>query len=148
MSNSLLREELALLDQALAAGALVLTPNYSSSMQLQNNWCRYALTHQHSKIVATPAITAIDLWLGKLWQELALHIQVPVLGWQVLTPAQELLLWRRVIRATDAGALLLNIDGTAESTREALRLLQQWQIPLHELGNHIHHRDDPNAAPD
>lgn len=148
MTKTRLLEELAQLDVALAAGALVLTPNYSSSMQLQNNWFRYALSLQTSRVVATPAILAIDLWLAQLWQQLALHINAPLLGAQVLEPTQELLLWRRVIRDTEAGALLLNIDGTAESTREALRLLRQWQIDLRVLSNQVRNNVDSDAAPD
>ncbi|MES2623920.1 MAG: PD-(D/E)XK nuclease family protein [Pseudomonadota bacterium] len=148
MSNTLQQEELARLDTVLAAGAQVLTPNYSSSAQLQNNWCKYALARQNSKIIETPTIAAIDLWLGKLWYELALHLDAPQLGWQVLEPAQELLLWRQVIRATDVGTFLLNIDGTAESTREALRLLQQWQITLPELHKHVRLTNSQDENPD
>jgi probable DNA repair protein len=146
MTKASLPDELVQLDLALAAGALVLTPNYASSMQLQNNWCRYSLSRQTSTVVATPTIFAIDLWLTQLWQQLALHINTPLLGWQVLEPAQELLLWRRVIRATEAGALLLNIDGTAENTREALRLLQQWQIDLAELSKHVRRNGGSGAG--
>ncbi len=137
MNNTPQQAENIRLDTALTAGAVVLTPNYLSSIQLQNHWCRYTLNHQHSKIIATPAIFAIDLWLEQLWQTLALHCTHPKLAWHLLQPAQELLLWQQVIRESDAGANLLNIDGTAHSTRETLLLLQQWQIPLAELKSHV-----------
>jgi probable DNA repair protein len=130
--------ELGSLDTHLRDGALVLVPNYRSSDQLTALLCAWRTeTGTHSSIQRKPAIIAIDLWLAELWQQLGLGQDNPLLARHVLTGAEEMLLWRKIIREESPDLLLLNEEGTAEAASAALRLLQQWCIPLPEVRRHL-----------
>lgn len=125
------------LSQALDAGALLLAPNYRSSDQLLEQLCRYRLQQGHGPAFPRPAIRAIDLWVADLWQRLAALHDAAVLDWQVLEPADEQLLWQQVISATSPELLLLNREGTAVAAAEAWRLLQQAQLSLGAVRQHL-----------
>lgn len=116
-----------LLLTVLADGGLVLTPNFRSSDQLIE-WSR-----QPARIQPRPAILAIDLWLRDLWTEAAQRGTDAVLEYQLLTPAEELLLWRQVVTEASPGLFLLDHTGAAASAADGWRLLQQWCLSLPQL---------------
>lgn len=136
------------LDAALTAGATVLVPNHRASQQLQEAWSRRQIRASGKRVLRLPAIRAIDPWLADIWQQLALLYPSPVLGWHILQPVQELLLWRQVIADSPAGATLLNLDGTASSVRNAWRLLQQHRVPPAELRSELSFARLPGELPD
>ena len=116
-----------LLLTVLADGGLVLTPNFRSSDQLIE-WSR-----QPALVQPRPAILAIDLWLRDLWTEAAQRGTDAVLEYHLLTPAEELLLWRQVVTEASPGLFLLDHTGAAASAADGWRLLQQWCLSLHQL---------------
>lgn len=74
---------------------------------------------------ARPVIQSIDVWLTSCWQEVRYSAEeVPLL----LSPAQELVLWREVIEAE--GDDLLDAGTTAQLARRAAFTLAEWHIPL------------------
>lgn len=130
-------DRMAELDAALEAGALLLVPNFRSSDQLVDQLCRYRRRVLPTALLPRPAIRAVDLWLEELWQQLGHLHHADTLHWRVLQPAEEQVLWQRLIRKTSPELLLLNQDGTAVAAASAWRLLQQWQIPLPALRQHL-----------
>lgn len=148
MPQAPVHDTLATLDSALASGAAVLVPNHRASQQLQDAWNRRQIRATGNPVLALPAIRAIDPWLDHIWQQLALLQASPVLGWHILQPVQELLLWRQVIANSPAGATLLNLDGTASSVRNAWRLLQQHRITPAELRSELSFARLPGELPD
>jgi len=126
-------DRMADLDAALDGGALLLVPNYRSSDQLVDQLCRFRRRLRPDSLLSRPAIRAIDLWLADLWEQLANLHQADSLHWRILLPAEEQLLWQRLIPKTSPELLLLNQDGTAVAAANAWRLLQQWQLPLLQL---------------
>jgi len=125
------------LDALLQEGALVLVPNHRSSGQLGELVARWRADTGNRMVQPKPAIMAIDLWLTDLWRQLSLHRDDDRLQWHVLQGGEELLLWRKVLQDSSPDLLLLNQDGAAASASEALRLLQQWQIPAATLRQHV-----------
>ncbi len=70
------------------------------------------------------AIQSMDAWLISCWQEVRYSIaDIPVL----LSPAQELVLWREVIEAD--GGDLLDADATAQLARSAAITIAKWHVP-------------------
>ena len=116
------------LDLFLQQGGVVLLPNHHGAQQWQDSHGRWRCVQRNSTVVAAPAIHAIDLWLNQLWQTLAAQCTDAVLGWRVLSGGEEELLWQQLLNESPAGADLLNTSGTARQLREALRLLQLWQL--------------------
>lgn len=116
-----------LLLAVLAEGGLVLTPNFRSSDQLIE-WSR-----QPALVQPRPAILAIDLWLRDLWTEATQRGTDAALDYQLLTPAEELLLWRQVVTEASPGLFLLDHTGAAASAADGWRLLQQWCLSLPQL---------------
>lgn len=136
-------DRMAELDAALAAGAVLLVPNYRSSDQLVDQLCRYRQRAQHGSVFLKPPIRAIDLWFTELWNELAQLHDAGVLQWRLLQPVEEQLLWQQVVESESPELVLLNRDGTASTIADAWKLLQQWQLPLGELRRHLSLGNDP-----
>lgn len=116
------------LDVFLQQGGVVLLPNHHGAQHWQDSLGRWRCAQLNTRVVDAPAIHAIDLWLNQLWQTLSAHCTDAVLGWRVLSGGEEELLWQQLLAETPAGAGLLNTSGTARQLREALRLLQLWQL--------------------
>jgi ATP-dependent helicase/nuclease subunit B len=145
-------DRMAELDSALADGAVLLVPNYRSSDQLVDQLCLHRQRTQHGSVFLRPAIRAIDLWFTELWNELAQLHEADVLQWRLLQPVEEQLLWQQVVESESPELILLNRDGTASTIADAWKLLQQWQLPLSalrqhlSLGNDAAHKDDREYA--
>ena len=71
-----------------------------------------------------PVIQSMDVWLTSCWQEICYITDLPVL----LSPWQEVLLWREVIEADDGD--VLDAGATAQLARRAAAAASEWQIPL------------------
>jgi probable DNA repair protein len=136
-------DRIAELDAALSAGALLLVPNYRGSDQLVDQLCLYRRRAQGGSVFVRPAIRAIDLWLRELWEQLTQLHDAACLGWRILEPAEEQVLWQQLIRKASPELLLLNRDGSATAAASAWRLLQQWQLPLEELRRNLELAGDP-----
>lgn len=148
MRPALPHEVLAELAEALAAGTVLVVPNHRSSQQLHDAWGQWQSRKLGTPVLRVPPIRAVDTWLGELWQQLALQNEAPVLGWHLLEPAEELLLWRQVLAASPAAAELLNHEGTAATARDTWRLLQQALIGVSDLRGALTLQHLPGAFPD
>jgi probable DNA repair protein len=82
-----------------------------------------------------PPIYNVETWLERCWQEVRYdQTGTPVL----LSPAQELLLWRKLIEREHAD--LFDVNAAARGAREAARIVAQWHIPLGASG-WLEHQD-------
>jgi ATP-dependent helicase/nuclease subunit B len=141
-------EVLTELAEALAGGAVLVVPNHRSSQQLHDAWGQWQSRRLGTPVHRVPPIRAVDTWLGDVWQQLALHNEAPVLGWHLLEPAEELLLWRQVLAASPSAAELLNHEGTAATARDTWRLLQQALIGASDLRGALTLQQFPGGLPD
>jgi ATP-dependent helicase/nuclease subunit B len=139
---------LAELADALAAGAVLVVPNHRSSQQLQDTLARWQSRRLGAPVLRVPPIHAVDVWLRDLWQQLALHNEAPVLGWHLLEPAEELLLWRQVLANAPSAAALLNQEGTAATARDTWKLLQHALVGVSDLRAALQLHRLPGALPD
>src|SRR5579872_574095 len=82
-----------------------------------------------------PPIHSSESWLERCWQEVRYDKSgIPAL----LSPAQELLLWRQLIEQEHAD--LFDINAAARGAREAARIIAQWHISLDGAG-WLEHQD-------
>jgi probable DNA repair protein len=77
----------------------------------------------------TPDILNWNAWLARSWNEAVYAGRAELL---LLSPSQELVLWELSIRASSAGAELLNPAGTARAAAQAWQILHDWRIPRDE----------------
>ena len=82
-----------------------------------------------------PPIHTVETWLERCWHEVRYDKSgIPAL----LSPAQELLLWRQLIEQEHAD--LFDINAAARGAREAARIVAQWHISL-EAPGWLEHQD-------
>ncbi len=71
-----------------------------------------------------PAIYSVNAWLAACWQEVRYNaLDSPLL----LSPAQERVLWQRIIEEQHAD--LFDINAIAGMARRSAQLLSEWRIP-------------------
>ncbi|HEX4229755.1 MAG TPA: PD-(D/E)XK nuclease family protein [Bryobacteraceae bacterium] len=76
-----------------------------------------------------PPIHSVETWLERCWQEMRYDQSgIPAL----LSPPQELLLWRQLIEQEHAD--LFDVNAAARGAREAARTIAQWHISLEAPG--------------
>jgi ATP-dependent helicase/nuclease subunit B len=76
-------------------------------------------------------ILPITTWLQRLWQNYsATQISADSTIPQLLTLAEETILWEETLRIAHENTYLLNISAAAELAKSAWGLLQQWDIPI------------------
>ena len=78
----------------------------------------------------TPKILPWSVWLQDLWEE-AVVSGALVEQALLLTPQQELYIWKEKIAGSE-GSPLLDINGTARQAQQAWQLMQAWQLNLNE----------------
>lgn len=126
----------ALLAPALSRGAIVLTPNRRLASRI-----RLALAARHAVAPAAPVYAIAD-WIDQLWQQMIARADALAAGLLVLSPAQELALWERAVRADDTP--LLRPGQAAAQAQSVYRTLALWQqLPLTKAL-----RDECAAQPD
>ena len=112
--------------EAMHAGHLVLTPNHRTRVQLLDAYGPWRQSRGLSPVCATPAVYPVDIWLRRLWLDLE-----PATGRAaILEPALETLVWQDIVRASEAGAGLVNQRATARAVQEAWRLAHLWRIDM------------------
>ncbi|MFA5549520.1 MAG: PD-(D/E)XK nuclease family protein [Porticoccaceae bacterium] len=120
---------------AIAAGALVLTPNLRLARKIRDAWDGECLGRGESTWLA-PSIFALDSWLDDCWQQLVDGAWPPALAAAPARPAQQQWLWEQVLAEDDsAGA---NPRGFAELAQRGWRLAREWQLPLADLAREPH----------
>jgi probable DNA repair protein len=113
------------LHAALANGAVAVTPNRRLARSLQRSFAAVAESQGH-RVWATPTILPYVSWLETLWLE-ALATDAIRDPRQLLTPAQAVYTWQRVVAADGAGsAALIDARGAANLAAEAWELLHGW----------------------
>ncbi len=120
----------------LNSGAVtVVTANQRLSAYLRK---QYDLSQQMAghKIWQSPDILPLTTWITRLYAESA-QTQ------PILSEAQEMALWEKIIADSPQGALLLRPVATAELAQQAWHLLSQWEIPFAALTDS--HSEDVQA---
>jgi ATP-dependent helicase/nuclease subunit B len=110
---------------ALATGAVAVTPNRRLARYLRR---RFDALQQASGRSAwpTPTILPYAAWLEQLWRE-AFGEDALTRHTRLLTPAQSLYLWDRIVAdATSRTAPLIDPRGTAKLGAEAWTLIHAW----------------------
>lgn len=116
----------------LDSGCLLLTPNHRTAVQVYEDYGQLLRTNKSPLISPSPDIFPVDIWLSRLYQEM-FDGSDTLEALAILDSHQELALWKKVIRDSEAGNPLLNLQNAATQVMEAQRLLIQWQIPLNDL---------------
>ena len=121
------REELfARLAEGHAARITVVTPNKRLSQALMSDFD--ALQIEKSLTVwEAPDILPFSAFVERLWED-ALYSDLGETLPLLLTPAQEQLIWERIIRESEPGSGFLLKESAAAQCREAWRLVHQWRI--------------------
>jgi len=74
-------------------------------------------------------VLPLNSWLKQIWAGISNESA------RLLTPAQELHLWIKIIQETAQDYPLLQIDNTAQLIQQAWELLHYWQLPLDMIKN-------------
>ena len=114
------------LAEGASAGITVVTPNrrLATAFAEQFDASQWA----HGQLYWESAdVLPVNAFVERLYQE-ALYSDAVASLPLLLKPAQELLLWERVIEASEWGSVLLSPGRTAEEVRKAWNLAHQWGI--------------------
>jgi probable DNA repair protein len=115
------------LAESLRRGDLLLTVNNRLARHLLDAFERQQVAAGRS-VWETPDILPLGAWLMRSHDRL---LDLGMSDARLLTPAQELVLWERIIAASTRGLPLLRPAAAARSAVEAYRLLQGWQLAGH-----------------
>ena len=107
----------------------LLTVNNRLAMELRSRYDRMQV-ETGRKVWPSADILPWNAWLQRQYQQLLDRGYVQS---DLLSPAQEALLWEDVIAAQDTTAQLLRPAAAAEAARSAYALLCEWQLQDHPL---------------
>lgn len=107
---------------ALADGAIAVTPNRRLARRLHAEF-DLALAASGQRAWPTPAILPYLGWIAALWETILAH-ETAAEPRTLLSPAQAIALWQRVIE--DSGATLADVRGAAALASEAWSLVHAW----------------------
>ena len=114
--------------EALNRGASVVTANKrlaGVTRQIFEN----ANLEKGLEVWPTPQIMPWNVWLQNTWEEAVISgvLAEPAL---LLTPQQELHIWKEIITKAFVDNPLLQVNGTARQAQQAWQLMQTWQLTL------------------
>ena len=112
--------------EALEQGVTLVTANARLATALREAYDRQALA-RGQVVWPSPDLLPWSRWLARCREEQLLATAAPDAP-LLLTEAQELLLWERVIQASAAGHALLQVPATARRAREAAERLLAWRL--------------------
>ena len=116
---------------ALDPGTTLLTVNNRLAIELRAR-------HDRNQVAAgrtvwpSADILPWNAWLQRLYQQL---LDEGFTALDLLSPAQERLLWEQVIRQQDRKSGLLRPAAAAEAAQSAYALYTAWQLRDHPLGS-------------
>lgn len=110
--------------EAMSSGACVVTANQRLARYLRGEYdARQRAAGR--RVWDTPQVLPWSAWLAQLWvQRTAGEGQV------LLSAAQELVLWERIIAESAQASGLMQIEATARLAREAWQLCRTWSLEL------------------
>jgi probable DNA repair protein len=110
---------------ALSSGATLVT---ASARLARNLTLTYDRLQASSGLVLWEAADVLswDSWLKRCWHLSATTAGAPML----LSPAQEEIVWERIIGSSEEAGSLLNLSGAAAEASRAYALLNAWGLPL------------------
>lgn len=121
------------LQDALAQGQLILTPNQRLARAIQQAWGLSC--HQQGKSTWFQApVYALDHWLSACWQDLRDAAFQPALTGNLVSEHLELCLWTHIIAADEQTPAQSSITGFADLARQARQYLELWQIDDLDVG--------------
>jgi ATP-dependent helicase/nuclease subunit B len=111
------------LEKLIDSRATVVTPSPLLAAVIQKQYGSLQLA-RHRKSWQQPAVLSLSAWFQQTWALARRRVgkRVPAL----LTPAQERLLWQRVIQRSEAE--VLDTAATARAAASAVRTVVEWQI--------------------
>ncbi|MDA1370071.1 MAG: PD-(D/E)XK nuclease family protein [Proteobacteria bacterium] len=121
-SSSIHRIDLASLGDALIRGATVLVPNH----RIREAVLAEFTTSFKPTTFRTPQVIAIDIWIKKQWETLAIAGEQPFISYRIMSAAEELLLWTSIVENTRDLLPLLNPEETAALVSHSYLLMKQW----------------------
>jgi len=118
----------ARITEALNRGATIITANKRLAGVTRQLFERTNMD-KGIEVWPTPQIFPWSVWLKKTWEEAVVSgiLAAPAL---LLTPQQELCIWKNIITKALADAPLLQVNGTACQAQQAWQLMQAWQLAL------------------
>ncbi|MFA5630401.1 MAG: PD-(D/E)XK nuclease family protein [Porticoccaceae bacterium] len=123
---------IASLVDAIAAGALVITPNLRLSRTLHDAWnhhCRNAGLPNWER----PAIMPLETWLETCWDQLQDAAYPPALAGITASACQERTLWEQVIDDDNQLPAEISAENFAQLAQRGWKLVRQWRIDLRHL---------------
>src|SRR3990167_8879763 len=107
----------------------ILTPNRRLAAVLHKQYEQYQVEHQQ-QTWQTPDILPIASWIQRCWDDYVSKTfsVVPLL----LNSMQEDFIWEDIIVNTPLSIPLLQTAKTATMVKKAWRLLNQWQVNIHD----------------
>ena len=128
------------LSDHIERGDLIITANNRLAAKIRQAW-GVKQAASSCNVWHQPAVYAIDSWVQELWQSYCdagsgdteranADQHSPT---QIVTPAQETLVWQNVIANDDQRAAHIQPAGYATLARQTYRQMQQWRIPVQHL---------------
>ncbi len=130
--------DIAALQQNIAAGHLILTPNHRLARAIRSAWGEYCTTQQGQQRWPQPHIYAFESWLDECWQQLLDQCYEPALTGAVLSDQGATLLWRTAIENDQDAPADLDPSNFVRIAQQTWRDLQRWSIEPHQLAAHHH----------
>jgi len=122
--------------QAIEEGSLIITGNLRLARHLIQQYDIY-IAAKGKAVWRSGYIMPWNNWLLEYWQEqiLAGRVAIPKL---LLSPEQELQVWKQIITASEQWNGLLRINATAKQIQKSWQLVNDWKVELSDekvLGN-------------
>ncbi|VVC76089.1 ATP-dependent helicase/deoxyribonuclease subunit B [Aquicella siphonis] len=113
----------------LRPGTVVLTPNRRLSATLHKLYQQYQL-NANNQVWETPDILPLSSWIHSLWNNYCADTTEshPL----ILNSIQEHYLWEKILISSRENDQLLQVSETAKLAKSAWRLLNEWQVDIHD----------------
>ncbi len=108
--------------------SLILTPNQRIAQQLQRQRDLIELTGDQESWLAPPVMT-VSAWLLRLWENATAAGVDPCRQYWVLSPAEELELWRQAMLAS-LDTEFIAPESAAQQLMQAWQVICQWSVDL------------------
>lgn len=126
------------LEQNIAAGDLILTPNHRLARVIRSTWGEQCAARRGLTRWPQPQIYALESWLEECWQQLLDQCYIPALAGAVVSDQGATLLWRTAIGSDREAPPDLDPSNFVRLAQQTWRDLQRWSIQPHQLAASRH----------
>ncbi len=95
--------------------------------------CEAEAIAAHKSVWVSPDVLPWSGWILRLWEEACVSGNIETTG-QVLSGAQQALLWEQIVAASTEGENLLQASGAARDAMKAWAVIKSWAIMLDDKG--------------